>query len=64
MEAFKIIFLVTDSEGRKIVMTNKAFAATGYEATEKIKHYLQQQGHAKMIFLKWKVLNPFQVHFK
>lgn len=64
MEAFKIVFLATDFYGRKIPMTNKAFAATGWEATEKIKQYLQHQGHTKLIFLKWKVLNPFQVHFK
>ena len=64
MEAFKTVFSVIDISGRKIIMTNKTWATTGWEAAEKTKQYLKQQGHMKFIFIKWNVLSPWTAHFK
>lgn len=64
MEAYKILWLKTDSNGNKTAITNKSFAATGWEATEKSRKYLHRIGHTQLTFLKWKVLNPGQAHFK
>lgn len=64
MEAFKTLFLITDSNGNKRTVSNTTFACTGWEATEKSRKYLQRVGYEKLTFLKWKVLNPFQAHFK
>lgn len=63
MEAFRIKFLTTFENGRKVVITNKAYAATGWEAIEKARKYLTSQGHIKLTFIGWKVLNPFVSHF-
>lgn len=64
MEAFKILFLTTDTNGTKRTISNKSFAATGWEATRKSREYLQRVGYEKLTFLSWRVLNPYQAHFK
>ena len=64
MEAFKTIFLTTDTNGNKRTVSNTTFACTGWEATEKSRKYLLSIGYGKLIFLKWKVLNPFYAWFK
>ena len=64
MEAFKILFLTSDLNGNKRTVSNKSYACTGWEATQKSRVYLQSVGYKKLTFLSWKVLNPFQAHFK
>lgn len=63
MEAFKIVFLTSNYEGKNVPIINRTFAPTGWEATQKSKKYLQSIGHQKLVFLKWKVLTPWEAHF-
>lgn len=65
MEAFKLTFLVTDSVKGTFSTSTRGFAATGWEAAEKARRYIERTNNYKMVvFLKWRVLSPSQVWFK
>lgn len=64
MEAFKIVFLTTDTNGNKRTVSNTTFDVTGWEATEKSRKYLERVGYKKLISLKWKVLSSGICHFQ
>lgn len=64
MEAFKLTFLTTDNRGTRKAVINKTWANTGWEAMAKAEKYLSSSGYTDIKFIKCKILNPFQAHFK
>jgi hypothetical protein len=64
MEAYKLVFIVDEPDGNKKVMVQKTWAATGFEAAEKSKLYLETTFKFKKVtLLKWKVLPSGSAHF-
>ena len=66
MEAFNIHIEITKSGGNKIIMVKKAFACTGWEAFSKTNGLIRHTNSDILYvrFIRWEVLNPFQIHFQ
>lgn len=64
MEAWKLTFVATDNRGSRKAVINKTWAATCWDAMAKAEKYLSSVGYTDIKFIKCKILNPFQAHFK
>lgn len=66
MEAFRCDYLIEFSNGELRFFHYKTWAPTGFEASEKVKEFIYSKfkGIKNLYFRKWKVLNPYQAHFK